>query len=71
MAKKTVRKARTTVEEEEVVEAPADEVVVETPAKPAPGIEAWLVMVTLFALIAAFVLINMKMKSDFGEGWPF
>jgi hypothetical protein len=40
------------------------------PAKAAAGIETWLVFVTLAALIAAFVMINMKMRADFGAGWP-
>lgn len=40
------------------------------PAKPAAGIETWLVFVTFAALIAAFVMINLKMRADFGAGWP-
>jgi hypothetical protein len=68
VAKKLTRKTRTTTET--TVEAPGEDIVVEKPAAPPAGIESWLIFVTFFALLAAFVLINMKMRATFGEGWP-
>lgn len=68
MAKKMpARKAR-------AAEAPAGELEVEDVTEAAPkvpaGIETWLVFITLAALVAAFVLINAKMRANFGAGWP-
>ena len=74
MAKKSARKVRV---RETTVEEPTGELEVEevatvekVPAAPV-GVETLMIVVTLVALIAAFVIINMKMKADFGEGWPF
>jgi hypothetical protein len=43
----------------------------EVVVKPAMGIETALIAVTLVALVAAFVLVQLKMHSAFGKGWPF
>jgi len=51
-------------------ELEVQEVEAAVPAKAPPGIETWLVIVTLAALVAAFVLVNTKMRADFGVGWP-
>ena len=70
MAKKTVsRKTRVQVDEN-AGELEVEEVVEVKPAKPPAGIETWLIMVTWAALLAALVLINIKMRGTFGEGWP-
>lgn len=44
----------------------------ETPAEPKPpmGLESALIGVTLVALIAAMVLLQLKLHSSFGKGWP-
>ena len=72
MAKKPARRTRGQPAEEpaelEVEEVAAAEP--PKPAKPPAGIETWLILVTWFALGAAFVLINLKMHSAFGQGWP-
>jgi hypothetical protein len=39
-------------------------------AKQPMSLESALIIVTLIALIAAFVMINIEMRSSFGEGWP-
>ena len=74
MAKKPTRKVRVreTTVEEPVGELEVEEVAVVEKAPAAPvGVETLMIVVTLVALIAAFIIINMKMKADFGEGWPF
>jgi len=37
---------------------------------PAGGLEMALIVVTLVALIAAFLLLQVEMRKAFGEGWP-
>ena len=72
MARKTTRKTRTKeVVEETSGELEVQEVVAEKPPAPPVGIETLLVVVTLAALLTAFVLIRTKMVADFGQGWPF
>lgn len=39
-------------------------------AKPPMSLESALILVTLLALVAAFVMINIEMNSSFGKGWP-
>ena len=39
-------------------------------ARPAGGLEMALIVVTLIALIAAFLMLQIEMRSAFGEGWP-
>jgi hypothetical protein len=55
-------------------EAPTGELEVEDVSEAAPkppaGIESWLVLITFAALVAAFVLINLKLRANFGAGWP-
>ena len=74
MARKTTRK--TTKVKETVVEVPqgeleVEEVVAEKAPAPPATTETLMVVVTLCALIASFVLIRMKSVATFGEGWPF
>jgi hypothetical protein len=74
VARKTTRK--TTRVKETVVEEPrgeleVEEVVAEKPPAPPASTETLMVVVTLAALVAAFVLIRMKSVATFGEGWPF
>jgi len=38
--------------------------------KPAMGLETALIGITFIALIAAFLMIQMKMHAAFGKGWP-
>ena len=72
MARKTTRKTRTKeVVEETSGELEVQEVVAEKPPAPPVGLETLLVVVTLAALLTAFVLIRTKMVADFGQGWPF
>lgn len=40
-------------------------------AKQPMSLESALILVTLLALVTAFVMINLEMRSSFGEGWPF
>jgi len=73
VARKAIqRKTRTTTKapegEFEVVEQ--ETVKVEKPAKAPMGTEGMLVTITFFALVAAFVLINMGMRRIVGHGWP-
>jgi len=44
----------------------------ETPvaAKPPMGLESALIGVTLVALVAAMVLLQLKLHASFGKGWP-
>ena len=39
-------------------------------AAPAGGLEMALIVVTLVALVAAFLMLQVEMRSAFGEGWP-
>ena len=39
-------------------------------AKPPMSLESALIIVTLLALVAAFVLINIESNASFGQGWP-
>jgi hypothetical protein len=72
VARKTTRKTRTKeVVEETTGELEVQEVVAEKPPAPPVGIETLIIVVTLVALLAAFVLIRSKMVADFGQGWPF
>jgi len=72
VARKTTRKTRTKeVVEETSGELEVQEVVAEKPPAPPVGLETLLVVVTLAALLTAFVLIRTKMVADFGQGWPF
>jgi hypothetical protein len=34
------------------------------------GLESALILVTFLALVAAFVLVQVKMHGAFGKGWP-
>lgn len=70
MAKKPARKARA-VATDETGALEVEVVTEEAPAKPPAGIETWLIFITFAALLAAFLMVNMKMRSDYGEGWPF
>ena len=54
--------------EAEVVEE--TRVTTRTAAAPAGGLEMALIVVTLVALIAAFLMLQVEMRSAFGEGWP-
>ena len=36
----------------------------------AGGLEMALIVVTLVALVAAFLMLQIEMRSAFGEGWP-
>jgi hypothetical protein len=75
MAKKpaaSVRKGKARPAKE-VVEGDAEFVVeeeTEVVVKPAMGLESGLIAVTFVALIAAFVLVELKHKSSFGAIWP-
>jgi hypothetical protein len=40
------------------------------PAKPPMGLESALILVTFLALLTAFLLVQVKMHSAFGKGWP-
>jgi hypothetical protein len=73
VARKTTRKTRTkeVVEETSGGELEVQEVVAEKPPAPPVGLETLLIVVTLAALLAAFILIRSKMVADFGQGWPF
>ncbi len=66
------RKTRKTRKETEEVELEVEEVATEEvqAAKPQPGIETWLIAVTWFALVAGFIIINMKLREVSGSGWP-
>ncbi len=71
MAKKlTTRKTRTTTVADTSGEITVEDVT-ERPARPPAGIETWLIVITLAALVAAFLMINIRMRADFGSGWPF
>jgi hypothetical protein len=39
-------------------------------AKPPMSIESALVLVTFIALVAAFLMVQVKMHDSFGKGWP-
>jgi hypothetical protein len=39
-------------------------------AKPGMGLESALILVTFLALVAAFVLVQVKMHGAFGKGGP-
>ena len=70
MAKKN---KKTRVKETEEVELEVEEVDTEEakPAKPPMGMEATLAVVTTFALVWAFIVINVKLHEVSGKGWPF
>ncbi len=75
MAKKpaSLRKGKARPAKDAAVEASADfEVEEDTPAvaKPPMGLESALIGVTLVALVAAMVLLQLKLHSAFGKGWP-
>jgi hypothetical protein len=70
VAKKTPARKGRGREAEASGEFEVQDVEAAAPAKAPAGIETWLVFVTLAALIAALVMINLKMQADFGSGWP-
>ncbi len=61
------REAKATESQELEVEEVGDEAPAVNPA----GLEQALVFVTTLALVTAFVLIQLKLRSAFGQGWPF
>jgi hypothetical protein len=40
------------------------------PPKPPMTLESALVLVTFLALVVAFLLIQLELRSSFGSGWP-
>jgi len=63
------RKGRGKEQEVEVEVVGAEEDA--APAAPPAGLETAIVFVTFAALLAAFVLVNLRLKSAFEVTWPF
>ena len=74
----TVTEVTETTSEPVVIEAEPEAEVVQTRVTTTTrgartgggGLETALVVVTLVALIAAFLMLQVEMRSAFGEGWP-
>lgn len=63
-------KGRPAKEADETVTEVTVEEETEVVVKPAMGLESALIAVTFIALIAAFVMVQMKLHASFGKGWP-